>query len=481
MNWVVPTLSILLVLNIILAFILIFLERKDPSATWAWLMVLILIPYVGFILYLVIGQNLSRQKIFVTKSEEDQIIRKILMEQISHLQNNEIIFNDDEMVNYQDMIRMQLISDNSLFTQDNKVEIFTDGTKKFEELIDMINKAEDHIHLLYYIIRNDNLSRRIIKALSRKAREGVEVRLLFDALGGRTLPRGFFNELKSAGGMVASFFPSKLLLINLRINYRNHRKLAIIDGKYGFIGGFNIGEEYLGLNKKFGYWRDTHLKIEGSAVHMMQTRFLLDWKYAAKEEKTFDEKYYPLVDFNGKTGIQIVSSGPDSEQEQIKYGYLKMINSAKKSIYIQTPYFVPDQSIFEALKVAALSGVDVRIMIPNKPDHMFVYWASYSYIGDLLESGVKAYTYKNGFLHSKTIVVDGKIASVGTANIDVRSFKLNFEVNAFIYDTKTSMKLKKIFEDDLKMCDEITIERYRKRSIIIIIKESISRLLSPVL
>lgn len=481
MNWFVPTLSILLVLNVFLAFILIFLERKDPSATWAWLMVLLLVPYLGFILYLTLGQNLSRQKIFDTKTEEDQMIGKVLLEQMSYIQNNEIVFNDEEMISYQDMIRMQLISDDSIFTQDNEVEIFTDGKEKFAALLDSIEKANDHIHMLYYIIKNDSLGKKIVAALTKKAAEGVEVRLLYDALGGRTLPKRFFNELIKAGGKVASFFPSKIPLINLRINYRNHRKLAIIDGKCGFIGGFNIGNEYLGLSKQFGYWRDTHLKIEGSAVLMMQTRFFLDWRHASKEKTVYDEKYYPLIQYKGKTGIQIVSSGPDSEQEQIKIGYIKMIASARESIYIQTPYFVPDQSILEALKIASLSGVDVKIMIPNKPDHMFVYWASYSYIGELLDSGIKAYTYENGFIHAKTIVVDGKIASVGTANIDVRSFKLNFEVNAFIYDTKTSTRLKEIFENDLKVCNEITIEKYKKRSKVIIFKESISRLLSPVL
>lgn len=481
MNWFVTMLSILLILNVALAFILIFLERKDPSATWAWLMVLLLVPYLGFVLYLVLGQNLSRQKIFDTKTVEDQLIGKVLLEQLSYMENNEIIFNDEEMVNYQDMIRMQLITDNSIFTQDNQVEIFTDGIEKFEALLDAINKAEDHIHMLYYIIKNDSLSKKIIEALAKKASEGVEVRLLYDALGGRTLTKRFFRDLTKAGGKVASFFPSRIPLINLRVNYRNHRKLAIIDGKIGFIGGFNIGNEYIGLNKKMGYWRDTHLRIKGSAVHMMQTRFFLDWHHAAKKKANYDIKYYPQIKTKGKTGIQIVSSGPDSEKEQIKHGYLKMINSARESIYIQTPYFVPDQSILEALRIALLSGVDVRLMIPNRPDHPFVYWATYSYIGELIDAGVKAYTYENGFLHAKTMVVDGKISSVGTANIDVRSFKLNFEVNAFIYDTETSVKLKEIFEEDLKFCYEITKEKYLNRSIIIKFKESISRLLSPVL
>lgn len=473
--------SILFTLNIILAIVVIFLERKNPTSTLAWLMVLLLLPDIGFILYLIFGQNLSRQKLFKLKTEEDQMLREMLIEQLSHLENDEINFNDESMSNYKDMIHMHLINSHSIFTQDNEVEIFTDGKEKFEELIKSIELAKDHIHMVYYIMKNDSLSKKIVSSLTKKANEGVEVRFLYDAVGGRSLPKSFFNELKSSGGKVASFFPNKLPLINFRINYRNHRKLAIIDGKYGFIGGFNIGNEYLGLNKKMGYWRDTHLKIEGSSVYMTQSRFILDWRYASKETIGYSEKYYPIINTEGKTGIQIVSSGPDSEQEQIKNGYLKMINSAKESIYIQTPYFIPDDSVLEALKIACLSGVDVKLMIPNKPDHIFVYWATYSYVGELLKSGAKVFVYDNGFLHAKTIVVDGKLASVGTANIDVRSFKLNFEVNAFIYDTNISNKLKSIYEKDLKNCTEITDEIYINRSIIIKFKESISRLLSPIL
>jgi Phosphatidylserine/phosphatidylglycerophosphate/cardiolipin synthases and related enzymes len=277
------------------------------------------------------------------------------------------------------------------------------------------------------------------------------------------------------------FFPLPTSFNNIRVNYRNHRKIAVIDGKEAFLGGLNIGDEYLGENKRFGYWRDTHLKIVGSAINSLQQRFLLDWRYASNEKIPFDKKYFPLLQFQGESGIQIVSSGPDSEWEQIKNGFVKMISSAKKSIYIQTPYFIPDESILESLKIASLSGVDVRIMIPNKPDHLFVYWASLSYIGELLKSGVKSYKYDRGFVHSKTIVVDGKISSVGTANMDVRSFKLNFEVNAFIYDSNISKRLKSIFEEDMVFCTEITHELYYSRSIIIKFKESISRLLSPVL
>lgn len=481
MNVLTNIFSILLILNIFFAIAVIFFERRSVSTTWAWLMILLLIPGVGFILYLLFGQNLSRRNIFQIQSYEAQEIENIILEQRLKLENNEIHFKDHSAATYKDMIHMHLINSYAIFTQDNEVEIFTDGREKFDALLDTIEKAKDHIHLVYYIIKNDQIGKEVIDALTKKAEEGVQVRLLYDAVGGRSLSKNFFRKLKKAGGEVAIFFPFKIPFINFRINYRNHRKLAIIDGKYAFIGGFNIGDEYLGLDKKMGYWRDTHLKISGSAVHTIQSRFFLDWNSASNKELKFQLEYFPVINTNGETGIQTVSSGPDSEWEQIKNGYIKMIYSAKESIYIQTPYFIPDDSLLDAIKIATLSGVDVRIMFPNKPDHIFVYWATYSYIGELLKTGAKGYIYDAGFIHAKTMVVDGKIASVGTANVDIRSFKLNFEVNAFIYDTKVSTHLKNIFIKDMRKCKELTLELYKQRSTIIKIKESISRLVSPLL
>ena len=248
----------------------------------------------------------------------------------------------------------------------------------------------------------------------------------------------------------------------------------IIDGKIGYMGGFNVGDEYLGLNKKFGYWRDTHLRIKGSAVYAIQTRFILDWNQAShRHDIAYSPKLFPTTETTGTFGMQIVSSGPDSEWEQIKYGYIKMISSAKKSIWIQTPYFIPDTSVLDALKIAALTGKDVIIMIPNKPDHPFVYWATYFQIGEMLKAGAKVYIYNNGFIHAKTIIVDGKLSSVGTANIDVRSFRLNFEVNAFLYDESIAASLTESFKKDVLVSTELTIEEYRKRPWYIKIKESI--------
>jgi cardiolipin synthase len=439
-------------------------------------------PVIGFIIYLVFGQNLSRRKIFDWKVQEKIGIKEISQQQIDLLRANRFPFHDERTIQYKDIVYMLLMNDGSILSQDNHVDIFTDGKDKFKALFEDIKNAKNNIHLVYYIIRNDKLGNELLELLALKAKQGVKVRLLYDDMGTRMLlRRKFFRPLIHAGGEVASFFPARIPLVNLRVNFRNHRKLAIIDGKIGYIGGFNIGDEYLGLNQKFGYWRDTHLRIAGSAVYGMQTRFILDWNQASPHDIKNEESYFPDITPQGETDIQIVSSGPDSEWEQIKNSYIKMINSAKKYIYMQTPYFIPDDSLLNALKLSALSGIDVKIMIPNKPDHMFVYWATLSHIGQLLKTGVKVYIYQKGFIHAKMLVVDGKIASVGTANIDVRSFRLNFEVNAVLYDRKLSSRLGKIFREDMEESTELTLHDYQNRPLWIRFKESISRLLSPIL
>lgn len=468
-------------LNIVLAGFVVFLERRDVGATWAWLLVLFFIPVLGFVLYLIFGQNLSRKKIFEWKDKNKIGIMEITDYQIQLLKQGEFPFHNNKTAQYKDLIYMLLVNDSAVLTQDNQVDIFTTGHDKFRSLLNDIEQATDHIHLVYYIIRNDEIGNELIAALTKKAKQGVEVRVLYDAMGSRKLPRKFFQPLVAAGGKVSAFFPAIIPLLNLQVNYRNHRKLVIIDGKTGYIGGFNIGDEYLGLNKKFGFWRDTHLRIFGKAVFAMQTRFILDWNQASSNKISYANRLFPEISPVGNTDVQIVSSGPDSEWEQIKYGYLKLINSAKDYIYIQTPYFIPDSSVLDALKVAALSGVDVRLMIPNKPDHIFVYWATYSNVGELLKTGARVYMYENGFIHAKTLLADGKIATVGTANIDVRSFRLNFEVNAFLYDQTLVQELVHIFDEDTKQSRELTYQQYLTRPFMIRFKESISRLLSPIL
>ena len=465
--------------NFVLAFTIIFLERKNASTTWAWLMVLFFIPVLGFILYLVFGKRLSGQ-VFTWDTKSRLGVEKRVQEQLEILENDQLPYKQNVLKQYKELYYLHLKHNDAIYSQNNKVDLFTDGTEKFSALIRDLEQAKDHIHLLYYIVRPDQLGTKIANVLIKKAKEGVEVRFLYDDMGSRSLNRKFIRRLEDANIQVGAFFPPKIPKINFKINFRNHRKLAIIDGQIGYIGGFNIGDEYLGKSDKFGYWRDTHLRVRGDAVKTMQTRFILDWNQASRHHIGYDEKYFIGGEI-GDVGIQIVSSGPDQEWEQIKYGYIKMILTAKEYVYIQTPYFIPDDSLMDALRIAALSGVKIKVMIPNKPDHLFVYWATLSSVGELLSEGAEVYLYQNGFLHAKTIVVDGKVSSVGTANIDVRSFRLNFEVNAFLYDVDIAHQLVEAFQQDINLSTQMTKSLYEQRSIGIKFKESISRLIGPIL
>jgi cardiolipin synthetase len=317
----------------------------------------------------------------------------------------------------------------------------------------------------------------------------VEVRVLFDGMGGRFMSKKLLDNMKAHKIKIGVFFPAALGKINFRINYRNHRKIAVIDGKIGYVGGFNIGKEYVDGSKKFGHWRDTHLRIVGEAVNGLELRFGLDWNYATKEDIFNSDKYFkPLEEMNilPKNGddvlrMQIISSGPDSETKLIRDNYIEIINNAKDHVYIHTPYFIPDEAFMSALNVAARSGVDVRLMIPCMPDHPFVYSATLSWAGTLLEAGGKVYTYERGFLHAKSVMADGKVACVGTANMDIRSFELNFEVNAMIYDEEVTTELEDNFMRDIYDSEEYTFDMYKNRSLLQRIKEQVSRLLSPLL
>lgn len=476
MDIVAIVLGILFFINIGFAFVIVFKERQNPSTTWAWLMVLVFIPIVGFILYLIFNQNFTRKKMFQWSDKDKIGLKSRIAEQIDMLKNGTFSFKDHSNAAYRDHIYMHLVNDGAIFNESNDVAIYTDGREKFDALLQDIERAANHIHIQYYIIHDDGLGTELVNALTKKALEGIQVRVLYDYMGSRGVSSKFYNELKEAGGLVEVFFP------HFHLNYRNHRKLAIIDGEIGYVGGFNVGDEYLGLSQKFGYWRDTHLRMEGEIVHALQTRFILDWNQASKSKNfSYEARYFPEPKKAGNVGAQIVSSGPDTEWQQIRNGYFKIINSARKYIYLQTPYFIPDEGLLNALKVAALSGVDVRLMVPDKPDHMFVYWATLSHVGELLEAGAKTYIYRNGFVHAKTMVADDHIASVGTANMDHRSFRLNFEVNAFLYNEEKAVELRKAFEKDMELSEELSLERYQKRSVVIKVKESISRLISPVL
>lgn len=468
---------IAVIANIFFSFSLIFIERKDPATTWAWLMIMIIFPGVGFIIYLLLGQNFSRARLFKEKKEFDTIKRRELSKDFANKEHEHIGGEQ-----YLDLIRMNYTHSGAKCTYNNEVDVYYNGVDKFKQLIKDLKNAKKFIHIQYYIIRPDRLGKKIMSILEEKAAEGVEVRFLVDSMGSYRVTKRSLKNFTKNGGKFEIFFPGILPHVNTRINYRNHRKMVIIDGEYGYTGGFNVGDEYIGEDKHIGFWRDTHIRIRGEAVNDLTDRFLLDWCYASGEEIDDFSKFYPEKPIrDGDIAIQIVTSGPDHNEEYIKNAYMKMINNAKKYVYLETPYFVPDSPMLEALKLSALSGVDVRLIIPGKPDHVFMKWAASAYIGDLLNAGAKVYLYQNGFIHAKTIVADGKVCTVGTANMDMRSYCLNFEVNAFIYDDRVANNLETQFFKDIEDCKVMTKEEYDKRSIVLRIRESIIRLISPIL
>lgn len=479
--WGAVTITIIFFINFVIGFVIIFIERKNPSATLAWLAVLTMLPGIGIFFYVMLSQGISRQRIFKLSKNEEYFARKALKTQIEDMKADEYEYTHREEYIWRDMIHLNQTYGGAYYTQDNNGRIITDGTELMESIHNDIENAKDFINFETYILQNDDVGKELIKHLAKKAQEGVEVRLLIDAVGGRFIFNRTLREFEEAGGRYAFFFKPKLRWVNLRLNYRNHRKLICIDGEIGYIGGFNIGKEYLGRKKKFGYWRDTHMRFTGGCIRDINSRFLLDWRQASKENIPLNSVGYKMPEPCANTGVQIVSCGPESSKEEIKRAYMKMITSAEKNVYIQSPYFIPDKSIVDSLKMAAQSGVDVRIMIPCKPDHMFVYWATYWYAGELMKSGVKIYVYDNGFLHAKVVVCDGEILSCGSANFDNRSFLLNFEANAIVYDSQLATQMEAIFEEDMKECHELTKRLYENRSIIIKIKENISRLLSDLL
>ncbi|MDU0200060.1 cardiolipin synthase [Paenibacillus sp. MAH-36] len=484
MDWISHALTVLFIVNILLALTVVFLERRNVAATWSWLMVLLFIPILGFLLYVMLGQNLSRRKLYKWNQRMQERMQTVISEQREQLMNGTMTYLNPMVSDYRDLIYLNVASNDAFLTQDNSVDIFTDGISKFSDLMLKIEAAKTHIHMQYYIVKNDALGKRIIQALTKKAEQGVIVRFLYDDIGSRSLKDSFFRDFLKAGGQKAAFFPSRIPYLNYRVNYRNHRKLVIIDGKIGYMGGFNVGNEYLGMDPRFGFWRDTHLRLTGSVVRALQSRFILDWNLASSTAVEVDQCYFPEREEGGtsqQVPMQIVASGPNEEWPHFVYTFLKMIHMAKKRILLQTPYFIPEESMLNALRIAALSGIDVRIMIPEKADHLFVHWASLYYVGELLRAGVKCYLYDYGFLHAKTIVVDGKVASVGTANFDIRSLRLNFETNALMYHEETAKKLEATFWKDMEGCMELTLEEYEKRSLRIRFLESISKLISPIL
>lgn len=453
-------------------------EKRDPVKTSSWVLILILLPVAGLIFYIFFGQYHRKEKIFNRKGLRD-------LEQIENLSYAQIIklhkgINHSQKISSNlNIITLLLNNSKALLTEFNEVDIFQDGREAFDSIIETIKSATKTIHIEFYIICDDKIGNRIKDLLIEKSKTGVEVRLVFDDVGSWSLPKRYIKALKEAGVNVYPFMEVKFPLLTSKVNYRNHRKIIVVDGKVGFVGGMNIADRYLEGNKELGPWRDTMLRLQGEAVHSLQVIFLVDWYFVTGQVISDREKYFPEQKIESHHLIQITASGPDSDWSSIMQAFFLAITKAKHHIYISSPYFVPNESILTALKTVSLSGVDVRIILPGKSDSTVVYWSSLSYVSELLEAGIKVYLYQNGFNHSKIFMIDNSFASVGSANMDIRSFEDNFEIAAIIYDEEITGRLEESFLNDLNRCKMITHEEWSLRSFKLNLKESVARLFSP--
>ena len=464
---------IIRLINLILIGFLIFKKRKDPPLLMSWILVLVFIPIVGLILYLLFERTpaVSKSLNYIDTIEQDVSTIGCKSTQPEHIQSL-ISYN----INY----------NHSPLTGKNKIQLYSDGRSKYDQLFQDLQEAKESIHFLYFIIRKDEIGQQFVQLLAEKASEGLEVRVVYDGAGCFGTSPHFFDLIKQAGGKVYDFHPAKLKLIGLNYNYRNHRKIVVIDGKIAYMGGMNVGKEYMSLDPKYAPWRDAHLRLEGESVRFLQLRFLRDYFMVCTDEEEQNEiktsfmKYFPAPILSDECEVQIVADGPDTPTDDIKAAMVKMIQIATKSIRIQTPYFIPDTIFLEALKMAAYSGVNVQLMIPTIADHHYVYRTTTSFISELRAAGVEVYLYK-GFLHSKVIIVDQKVCTVGSTNIDQRSFKINYEINAFIYQESFSTHLFDQFNRDLENC-MIADEMYENsKSLFVKLEESLYRIISMIL
>lgn len=465
----------LYIYSIVSTILVILLENRNPIRSFTWLLALLFLPVIGLILYFGIGRNYRRNKIFSKNAISKLTHRPTASFDIQQLENKEL------GVSHTKLIKLLHNNNNSAAYADSKVDIYSDGESTFEAIFEAIESAKEHIHIDFYIIADDATSNRFREALIRKSQEGVRVRIIYDYLGSFQFVwrKKYIRSLKKAGVYIQPFLPIGKEVFRSRINHRNHRKLLIVDGKIGFTGGLNIADRYLHGNH-LGKWRDTFVRFEGAAVHGLQVLFLIDWHFVDSKFIT-DSKYFPAPQKLGNNIVQMVASGPDTDWEAIMQGITSAIMTAKKYVYIQSPYFIPPEVILSCIQMTALSGIDIRIMIPKHSDTKLAKISTMSYLGEIMEAGVRVFEYTAGFLHSKAIVVDDFISIIGSSNMDERSYMQNFEANAFIYEEETALHLKESFLRDMKTCEELTLAQWNKRSKGQKLKESVARLFSPVL
>ncbi|MBB6478908.1 cardiolipin synthase [Spirochaeta isovalerica] len=460
-------------------------EDKTTESVISWLLFIFIFRWIGVIFYILLGINWKKNNLVQEKPED--IFKKYLqsaLDRQSRFLENSLNTDSDETFNDTiKTIRLLLSGNSSILTLNNRIKLYYDGQEAFNDLLRDIERAEDSIHMEFFIWRSDVLGERIKEALIKKALQGLDVKLIFDGLGSfGKISFKYRRELKENGIQFRYFLDLNSAMARLKINYRNHRKIVVIDGRKGYTGGMNIGQEYIDGGRRFSTWRDTALRVTGDSVMLLQALFLTDWNSSGPAEYIVDSKFFPSFHPDEvQIPMQIAVSGPDSRWSSIEQLYFILLTNANKEVWIQSPYFVPNDSILKAMQASALSGIKIHLMMTGIPDKRVPFWVAQTYFETLLESGVRIYMYKAGFLHSKMMVSDKKISTVGTCNMDVRSFHINFEVNSVIYDEKISSELVDRFNLDLEHCEEITLQSLRKRGFFRRVRNNFLRVFSPIM
>lgn len=463
--------QILYVATALGTMIVIISENRNPLKTISWVLILLLLPLVGLIIYYFFGEDSRKQRLISHK-----MYKKLNRRSIGRKELLETLNPPNE---YKGLVNLLNRLKSSPLYGGSSVKFYSDGESKFEDLFRELKKAKKHIHIQYYIFLDDEIGCKTRDILVQKAAEGVEVRLIYDDVGSWKAKRQFFKNMQAQGVEVQPFLKVAFKFLTSRVNYRNHRKIVVIDGTVGFVGGMNVADRYV-KGVSFGVWRDSHIKIEGKAVAGLQTSFLIDW-YSSRKEFLASDTYYPALESKGNCMMQLVTSGPVGRFKDIHLGILQAISNARESIFIQTPYFVPTDSLLQVIQMAAMRGVDVRLMLPRNSDTTFVHIASMSFLKEVLDAKVSVYFYEAGFLHSKLMTIDNTLTITGSANMDVRSFEHNFEIDAFIYDEDTCREAQRRFFKDMEQSTLLIAEEWNKRSRFEKFKESVMRLFSPLL
>lgn len=466
----------------ILFGLMIIFQNRSPSKTLAYLLLFFALPIAGIIIYYVFGENYRKKKLYKRKFTRDKASFERYTSYLAKLSEHLIRTHAEQLKGSEQLIRLVLSDTGLPLSLNNHVELLLNGEEKFREMFAALEQAEHHIHMEYYIFDNGLISTKLKELLLKKSKEGVSIKIIYDDFG-TDLGFRYLRELKRAGIAVMPFYRILFPIVSNRHNYRDHRKIIIIDGKTAFTGGINISDRYdNSITTNNLYWRDTHLKITGDAVKQLQYLFFINWNFCADAELPITHEYFPDIPHSDANQlVQLIHSGPDSERASIMMSYFAAITLARDYVYITTPYFIPNESLLTALKTAALGKVDVRLLVPNVSDSRLVNAASQSYYQELLEAGVKVYLYQKGFVHAKTMVADHCLSMVGSANMDIRSFDLNFELNATVYDEKVHDQLKAAFENDLTNSIEVTLPEWEKRGRLKKMGESICRLISAIL